>query len=74
MVLFNVKWYRLLIQCDERIIIDHDNVFTMINTTRYELNKNPYVIRTQCEWVFYSQVQIEKVGHLLLDLVQEKGL
>lgn len=28
----------------------------MINTTRYELNINPYVLPTQCEHAFYSLV------------------
>jgi hypothetical protein len=33
-VLFKVRWYRLLLQGDEREIIVHDNGFTMINATR----------------------------------------
>jgi len=55
-VLFKVEWYILLLQDYERIVIDHDNGFTMINTTRYELNTKPCVLPSQCEEVFYSQV------------------
>ena len=55
-VLFKVRWYRLLLQGDERTVIDHDNGFTMINTNRYEPNTEPYVLPIQCEQVFFSEV------------------
>ena len=48
-VLFKWRWYILLLQGDERTIIDHDNIFAMINTNRYEPNTDPYVLPSQCE-------------------------
>ena len=38
MVLFKVKWYILLLQGDGMIVIDHENRFVMISTTRYEIS------------------------------------
>ena len=57
-VLFVVKWYRLrLNQCDpDRTIIEHDNGFTMVNTRLFEPGIEPYVLPSQCEQVFYSEV------------------
>ena len=57
-VMFIVKWYRLrLNQCDPDItIIEHDNVFTMLNTRLFESGMNPYVLPSQCECVFYLEV------------------
>ena len=62
-VLFVVKWYRLrLNQRDpDRTIIEHDNGFTMVNTRLFELGTEPYVLPSQCEQVFYSEVP-GKVG------------
>ena len=53
-VLFKVRWDKLLLQRDERIVIYHGNGFTMINYTRYEPNIDAYVLITQCEQLFYS--------------------
>ena len=55
-VLFKARWYKLLLQADERTIIDHDNVLTMIDTTRNESSIESYVLPSQCEQVFYSLV------------------
>ena len=56
--LFVVKWYRLrLNQRDpDRTIIEHDNGFTMVNTRFFEPGMEPYVLPSQCEHVFYSEV------------------
>jgi hypothetical protein len=40
----------------ERIVIEHDNGFTMVNTREFELGTKPYVLPSQCEQVFYSEV------------------
>ena len=55
---FVVKWYILrLNQCDpDKTIIEHDNGFTMVNTRLFEPGKEPYVLPSQCEHVFYSKV------------------
>ena len=57
-VLFFVKWYRLrLNQHDpDRTIIEHDNGFTMEKTRLFEPGTEPYVLPSQCEQVFYSEV------------------
>ena len=57
LVMFVVKWYRLrLNQCNrDRIIIEHDNRFNMVNTRLFELGMDPYVLPRQCEQVFYSK-------------------
>jgi hypothetical protein len=57
-VLFEVKWYRLQMhECDpERTVIEHDNGFTMVNTRAFEPATEPYVLPSQCEQVFYSEV------------------
>jgi hypothetical protein len=47
--LFKVRWYKLLLQGDERIANDHDNGFTMINTTRYESSIEPYILLSKDE-------------------------
>ena len=62
-VLFIVKWYRLrLNQFDpDRTIIEHDNGFTMVNTRLFEPRMQPYVLPSQCEQVFYSEVP-SKIG------------
>ena len=48
-VLFKVRWYILLLQSDERTVIEHDNGFATINTNRYEKDTDPYVFPSQCE-------------------------
>ena len=40
----------------DRTIIEHDNGFTMVNTRLFELGMNPYVLPSQCEHVFYSEL------------------
>jgi hypothetical protein len=62
-VLFEVKWYRIRMHEHhiERTIIEHDNGFTMVNTREFELGTEPYVLPSQCEQVFYSDVP-GKVG------------
>ena len=39
----------------------NDNGFTMVNTRAFELGTEPYVLPSQCEQVFYSEVP-GKVG------------
>jgi hypothetical protein len=58
LVLFVVKWYKLLLnQCDpNRTIIKHVNGFTMVNTRSLEGGTYPYVVPRQCEHVFYLEV------------------
>ena len=41
----------------ERIFIEHVNGFTMVNTRAFEPGTEPYVLPSQCEQVFYSQVR-----------------
>jgi hypothetical protein len=55
---FEVKWYRLQIneRDPERIVIQHDNGFTMVNTRTFELGLESYVLPNQCEQVFYCEV------------------
>jgi len=58
-ILFVVKWYRLrLNQRDpDRTVIEHANGFTMVNTRLLESRTSePYVLPSQCEQVFYSEV------------------
>ena len=57
-VLFEVKWYRLRMhECDhERNVIDHASGFTMVNARTFELGTEPYVLPSQHEKVFYSEV------------------
>ena len=40
----------------ERTVIEHANGFTMVNTRALELGIEPYVLPSQCEKDFYSQV------------------
>jgi len=40
----------------ERTVTDHGNGFTMVNTRTLELGTELYVIPSQCEEVFYSDV------------------
>ena len=56
MVLFKVKWYKLLLLGDEKIVSNHTNGFVVINTSRYEPNTELGVLPTQREHVFYTQV------------------
>ena len=61
--MFILKLYRLLLnQRDpDRTIIEHDNGFTIVNTRLFEPGTDPYVLPSQCEQVFYSEVP-GKVG------------
>ena len=59
LVLFVVKWYRLRLNPNDpdRTVIEHDNGFTMVNTRSFEpVGDEPYVLPSQCEQVFYSEV------------------
>ena len=40
----------------EITVIDHANGFTMVNTRAVEPGTKTYVIPSQCEQVFYSEV------------------
>ena len=40
----------------QRTIIEHANGFTMVNKREFEPGIEPYVIPSQCEKVFYSEV------------------
>jgi hypothetical protein len=57
-VLFEVKWYSLRMheRDPKRTVIEHDNGFTMVNTRAFALGTKPYVLPSQCEQVFYSEV------------------
>ena len=54
LVMSDIKWYKLQMnECDlDRIIIEHDNRFTMVNTISFELGINDYVLQSQCKQVF----------------------
>ena len=55
LVLFIIKWYRLRLNPNDhdRIVIKHDNGFTMVNTRSFEpVGDEPYVLLSQCEKVF----------------------
>jgi hypothetical protein len=56
-ILFEVKWYRLWINEHEPeiIVIQHENVFTMVNTRTFEMGLEIYVLPSQCEKVFYCE-------------------
>ena len=56
--MFVVNWYRLrLNQRDpEKTIIEHDNGFNMVNTRLFGPRMKPYVLPSQCEHIFYSEV------------------
>ena len=73
-ILFEVKWYRLQIneRDPERTVIEHDNGFTMVNTREFELGTKPYVLQSQCEQVFYSEVPGKAGWYMLLDMIQEE--
>ena len=61
LVLFIVKWCRLrLNQRDLDItIVENDNHFTMVNTMLFEPETDLYVIPSQCEHVFYSEIPVK---------------
>ena len=40
----------------DKTIIEHDNGFSMINTSLFEPGTKPCVLLIQCEQVFYSEV------------------
>ena len=76
-VLLVVKWYRLQLNRNDpdRIFIEHDSGFIMINTRSFEpIGDEPYVLPSQCKQVFYFGVPHKPVWcHLLLDMTQEEG-
>ena len=51
LVMFDVKWYKLLLHVgdEERTIIQHANVFSMIKTIVFENKNDRYVFPSQCE-------------------------
>jgi len=58
-ILFVVKWYKLRLNRfdPDRTVIEHANGFTMVNTRSLESRTSePYVLPSQCEQVFYSEV------------------
>jgi hypothetical protein len=57
-VLFEVKWYKLQMHehDPERTVIENDNGFTMVNTRAFELVIESYVLPSQREQVFYSEI------------------
>ena len=57
-ILFIFRQYRLRLNKHDtdRTIIEHDNGFTMVNTRSFEPGIDPYVLPSQCEHVFYSEV------------------
>jgi hypothetical protein len=46
LVMFEIKWYGLRMnECDpERIVIEHANIFTMVNTRTFEPGTKTYVL------------------------------
>ena len=40
----------------DRTIIEHDKIFTMVNTSSFERGTYCYVLPSQCRHVFYSEV------------------
>ena len=58
LVLFSIKWYKLWMneRDSDRTFIQHSNGFTMVNTRNVELGPKPYVLPSQCEHAFYSEV------------------
>jgi hypothetical protein len=63
LVLFEVKWYTLRMnEHDPEItFIEHDDGFIMVNTRTIESSTKLYILPSQCELVFYSDV-LGKVG------------
>ena len=57
-VLFDVKWYRLRMnECDYNImVIEHNRIFTMVNTRSFKPRIDHYVLASECKHVFYSEV------------------
>ena len=58
LVLFDVKWYTLQMnECDpNRIVIEHDNGFTMVNIRSCDLGTYCSILPIQCQHVFYSKI------------------
>ena len=56
--MFEVKWYSLRMNKRDlkRIVIEHANGFTMVNTRAPEPSIETYVLPSQCEQVFYLEV------------------
>jgi hypothetical protein len=61
-------------QDPSRIVIDHDNRLTMINTMLLEPSAYPYILLSQCERPFIHRCQVKWVGHMLLDMIQKEVL
>ena len=63
MVVFDVKWFRLHIHesSHDKTINEHANIFTMVDTRKFEPRLEPYVLPSQCEHVFYIEVPFKGV-------------
>jgi len=51
-VIFHVEWYKLIKVGEEKTILLHNNIFHMINTSRFEATSEPYVFPSQCHQNF----------------------
>ena len=52
-VIFHVEWYKLIKVGEEKTIFQHNNGFSMINTSRFEATSEPsYVFPNQCDQMF----------------------
>ena len=74
-VLFFIKWFRLRLNRNDpdRTVIEHDSVFTMINTRSFELVRDePYVLPSQCEQVFYFGVPLKLGWSFFVRQIQEE--
>ena len=40
----------------DKMVIEHDNIFTMVNTRSSEPREDHYILPSQCEQLFYSKV------------------
>jgi hypothetical protein len=56
----------------DRTVILHDNGFTMVNTRSFEPGTDHYVLPSQCEQVFYSEVPV-KAGWSFVVRYDQRG-
>jgi hypothetical protein len=75
LVTFEVKWYRLWMNEHDpkRTIIEHSNVFTIVNTRMFEPSTKTYALPSQCEHVFYSKAPT-KVGWSYIVRYDPRGM
>ena len=73
-LLFEVKWYRLWMHehDTERTVIEHDNGFTMVNTRDLKRVQSLMFFQVNVSKYFTQRYLINKVGHTLLDTIQEE--